>query len=344
MSPTVIESQDARRTSAVAASPQQLLHRCLSLVAEGLVAVEDELRRLLHSSVTVIPELGGSLAFAGGKRFRPLLTLLSSEAAGYRDPRRITIAAVGELLHTATLLHDDVVDEGEFRRGRPAPRMAFGNGLSVLTGDYCLARSLQAVANTGELVAIRSMSDTVTQMAEGEVAQLHAAGDATLRRDRYLDIIERKTATLIAWCSTVAGLVDGRYVDGLERFGRELGFAFQIADDILDYRTDGLGLAGKSPGQDLREGKMTLPLILACEDDRGLHARILEALAEGPPMPTSVLDEVVAAVLACRAIERSNAIAMGHAHAAIAALDVLPDSQARAALEGVAHYTVRRRQ
>jgi octaprenyl-diphosphate synthase len=151
---------------------------------------------------------------------------------------RITVAAVGELLHTATLLHDDVVDDGAFRRGRPAARVVHGNGLAVLTGDYCLAKALQAIARTGHLRAVRTLADTVTRMAEGEVAQLSYAGDFSLDQRRYRTVIDRKTAALIAWCSAVAGLVDDTLVEPLTRYGRELGFAFQIADDLLDAGED----------------------------------------------------------------------------------------------------------
>ena len=261
--------------------------RGAGLLGTALALCSDDLRRrraraqtLLSSRVATIPEIGGELAFAGGKRFRPLLALLAAAAAEYREPARITVAAVGELLHTATLLHDDVIDHGEFRRGRPTARLRHGNGMAVLVGDYCLARALQAIAATGRLDAVATMSDAVTRMAEGEVAQLHACGDDTLDRARYAMVIDRKTAALIGWCASVAGLPAPALHRPLVRYGSELGFAFQIADDVLDYR----GLGGKEPGQDLRDGKMTLPLILACEADPALHARVRQALHAGAPM------------------------------------------------------------
>jgi octaprenyl-diphosphate synthase len=318
-----------------------LLTRALALVTEDLAAAETRLTQLLHSDIAVIPQVGGHLAFAGGKRLRPLLTLLCARAVGLDDPAKITVAAVGELLHTATLLHDDVIDGGEFRRGRPAARMAYGNGMAVLTGDYCLARALQAIARTGRAPAVRSMADTVTRMAEGEVAQLWAAGDYDLDRTRYYDIIERKTASLLAWCSSVAGLVDPRWIEPLSRYGRELGYAFQIADDVLDF-ADGHAVTGKDPGQDLRDGKMTLPLALACEADPDLARRVAAALTAGPPMDDATVEAILAAVVATSAGPAAREIAARHARDAVVALDGLPEGPATDALRAVTHYVVRR--
>jgi len=322
-------------------SSSNLLRECLDLVSGDLRATEVELRGLLDSAVTVIPEIGAYLTAAGGKRFRPLLSLLCAKAAGYTDPARITIAAVGELLHSATLLHDDVVDDGEFRRGRPAARMAFGNGLAVLTGDYCLARALQTVAATGSLPAVQSLADTVTLMAQGEIEQLDGAGLGSLDVERYLGIIERKTATLIAWCSSVAFLVGEPYATRLHRFGLELGYAFQITDDVLDVRAVQSD-TGKRPGQDIREGKMTLPVILACAANPALHATVLEVLAAGPPVSETAARSILAAVVASGAADEAMAMASARIQHAVECLAVLPDSPARDALQAVAHYTVRR--
>lgn len=313
----------------------------VALVAIDLAACERTLEEMLRSSVASIPAVAGHLAFAGGKRLRPLLTLLCARAAGYDDPARVVIAAAAELIHTATLLHDDVIDAGEFRRGRPAARLEFGNGLAVLTGDFCLARALQAISRTGWARATATVADTITRMAEGEVAQLAACGDDSLDRDRYAMVVERKTATLIAWCTSVAGLVDPAYVDTLTLYGRELGFAFQLADDVLDYARE-LAETGKEPGQDVRDGKMTLPLILACQGDARLHARVRTALVAGPPMPDATVRALVDAVKSGDAIPRANAIAMEHAERAAAALAALPPSRARTALESLTAYVVRR--
>lgn len=317
------------------------LEHAIALVADDLVEVEQALGRLLHSSITVIPRVGGHLAFAGGKRFRPLVTLLAAQAAGHDEGTRITVAAVAELLHTATLLHDDVIDGGEFRRGRPAARMPYGNGMAVLTGDYCLARGLQAMAATGRIEGVRSMSDAVTLMAEGEVAQLDVAGDWTMDRKRYYMVIERKTAALIAWCSSVASLVDPRYRPALHRYGMEVGFAFQIADDVLDYASD-LAQSGKARGQDLREGKLTLPLLIACEQNPEVRERVRELLAMGPSAPDDAVNAVLDEVVAGPGPERATAIATSHARAAVASLSVLPDNPAKQALAALARAVARR--
>jgi octaprenyl-diphosphate synthase len=339
---TDVSAAATRRPPPPALDPA-LLTRALSLCADELADAERRLVQLLHSDIAVIPRVGGHLAFAGGKRLRPMLTLLCARAVGVDDPAKITVAAVGELLHTATLLHDDVIDGGEFRRGRPSARMTYGNGMAVLTGDFCLARSLQAVAATGHACAVRSMADTVTRMAEGEVAQLWAAGNFDLDRTRYYDIIERKTAALIAWCSSVANLAPARFIEPLARYGRELGYAFQIADDVLDFAEDGeRAVTGKDPGQDLRDGKMTLPLTLACEADPTLARQVAAALQAGPPMDDETVESILQAVLASGAGPAARGIAAEHARAAAAALDELPEGPATDALRAVTHYVVRR--
>jgi octaprenyl-diphosphate synthase len=335
-----------------------------ALVADEMHEVELALHRLLASRVEIIPTIGGHLTFAGGKRLRPLITLLAARACGLVDPARITIAAAGELLHTATLLHDDVVDAGDFRRGRPAARIVHGNGLAVLAGDYCLARALQAVATTGRLEAIRSFSDAVVAMAEGEVAQLDAAGDAHLDRQRYDQVIDRKTACLIAWCAAVGDLLASDQARALHQFGRSVGYAFQIADDVIDVAQD-VHESGKARGQDLREGKLTLPIILACEESEALRRRVHALLSRRAPLvhgdvhlhPVStttnrdtsgesrdvaealeILDEVVR----CGAAERASRIAEHHVGVAIECLAALPRSLARDALETLATRCARR--
>ncbi len=317
------------------------LDQAVHLVADDLDEVERYLRELLHSTITIIPHVGGHLAFAGGKRFRPLVALLAARAAGYEDDARLTVAAVGELLHTATLLHDDVIDGGEFRRGRPAARLAYGNGMAVLTGDFCLARALQAMATAGRLEAVRTMSDAVTRMAEGEIAQLQVAGKFSLDRDRYYLVIERKTAALIAWCSSMAGLIDPDPAAALEQYGRELGYAFQIADDVIDY-AHGVDETGKARGQDVREGKMTLPLLLACETDHNLRATVRQALDGGPPMSAAAVDEILERVTQSGALERARGVALDHADRAVRCLGEVSPSKARTALATLAHYVVRR--
>ena len=235
-----------------------------------------------------------------------------------------------------------MIDHGEFRRGRPAARLEYGNGMAVLTGDFCLARGLQAAARLGKLEAVQTMSDAVTRMAEGEVAQLHVAGEWALDRDRYYMVIDRKTAALIAWCTSVAGLVDEAYRAPLERYGIEIGYAFQIADDVIDYTVDVAG-SGKARGQDLADGKLTLPAILACEHEPELRGQLRRLLEKGPPTDPQAVQAAVDRIAASPAIDQSRDIALAHADAAIEQLSVLPPSPARDALEAVARYVARRR-
>lgn len=338
-----IVTESALADLAPISSSAAIMDQCLALVGDDLELAERELDRLLQSEIAVIPAIGSHLAMAGGKRFRPLLALLAATAAECTSPHRITVAAVSELLHTATLLHDDVVDQGEFRRGRPTARMAYGNGLTVLTGDYYLAQSLSAVAELNHSPAVRSMARTVTLMAEGEVAQLYGAGDASLNRSRYMAVIERKTATLIAWASSVGEIVDPALIPALHRYGMELGYAFQIADDVLDYAEDA-STTGKNPAQDLREGKMTLPLILACEHDETLHQQVCATLEAGPPMDDERIADIMAGVQRAEGADRALEMARAHCRSAVAALSTLPETPAKAALIAIAEYTTRRRQ
>jgi len=324
--------------------PQQVraLTRGIDLVASDLERVEAELNRLLDSSVAILPRIGKHVTGAGGKRLRPLITLLAAAAAGTPGDEPVTIAAVGELIHTATLLHDDIVDTGEFRRGRPSARLHFGNGLAVLAGDFCLAQALAAVASTRDPEVVARLAATVTRMAEGEIAQLAHAGASALDRAGYYEIIDGKTATLFAWCAAVGGLPPSDFDRPLTDFGRELGFAFQIADDVLDYSADA-DVSGKTPARDLRDGKVTLPLLLACEADPSLADDVREALHEGPPLSEANVDMILERVLATDALAASIAAAERHAEAAVAHLHALPSSPARDALIDLAHGSARRR-
>src|SRR6266540_1726912 len=242
-------------------------------------AVEERLRERFESQIGAIPQIGTHLLGAGGKRLRPLLSVVAARATGAAIDHGIAVGCAAELIHTATLYHDDVVDDGRVRRGRPAARMVFGNGMVVLVGDFCLARALETVALTGSLGMVQSLAATVTEMAEGEVAQLERAGNPDATVDDYFRVIDRKTASLIAWCARVGGSVAPALSEPMERYGRALGRAFQIADDVLDSAIDE-ATAGKSVGHDLQEGKLTLPVLLACEADPALGRRVRSQLGE----------------------------------------------------------------
>src|SRR6516225_48309 len=293
-----------------------------SLVADDLHAVEARLAERLESPVGAIPQVGAHLLGAGGKRLRPLLAVLGARAAGAPVDFGVAVGVAAELIHTATLYHDDVVDDGRVRRGRPAARMVFGNGIVVLVGDFCLARALETVALTGSLPMVQSLATTVTEMAEGEVAQLERAGNPEATVEDYFRVIDRKTASLTAWCARVGGSV-GPALDGpLERYGRALGRAFQIADDVLDSAVD-QATAGKSVGHDLQEGKLTLPVLLACEADPALGRRVRAQLGE-QAVPAGIAAEILAEARAAGGVERARRKAEELAEAATRELAVLP--------------------
>jgi octaprenyl-diphosphate synthase len=295
----------------------------------------------MDSPIGRIPEIGNHLLGAGGKRLRPLLSVLAVRAVECSLEQGIAAGCAAELIHTATLFHDDVVDNGDVRRGRPAARMIYGNGLAVLVGDFCLARGLDLVAATGSIAMVRSLAATVTEMAEGEVAQLEGAGDADVTIARYLRVVDRKTASLMAWCSRVGGVLEEPMDGALGRYGRALGRAFQIIDDILDCTTEETTTTGKTAGRDLQEGKLTMPVLLACESDPGLRARIREALGE-KGIAAEQARAILAQVRAAGGVERARRRALGFADEAAHELLLLPPSSYRDALVELSRLSVDR--
>jgi octaprenyl-diphosphate synthase len=234
-------------------------------IAASLYLVERAMAEQLGSTSALVGQVSGHVLGAGGKRVRPALLLLSAELCGYAGPRCVQIAAAVELLHTATLLHDDVVDLAELRRGRPSANAIWGNRRAVLAGDFLYARASAMIVEDGDLDILWIFADTIRRMAEGELLQLERSFDATVTEAHYFQVIERKSAVLLAAACESGGIVAG--VTRAERrrlaeFGRQVGLAFQLRDDALDYEA-GEAELGKRPYTDLREGKVTLPLLLA---------------------------------------------------------------------------------
>jgi len=327
--------------SAVSAGPQvSNLDGVVALVSEEMKVVEARLAERMESPIGSIPQVGAHLLGAGGKRLRPLLAVLAARATGAPLEHAVAVGCAAELIHTATLYHDDVVDDGRVRRGRPAARMVFGNGVVVLVGDFCLARALETVALTGSLAMVQSLAATVTEMAEGEVAQLERAGNPDATVEDYFRVIDRKTASLIAWCARVGGSVDAALAVPLERYGRALGRAFQIADDVLDSAIDET-TAGKSVGHDLQEGKLTLPVLLACEADLALGQRIRRQLGE-QGVPAAVAAEILADVRSAGGVDKARRKASALADEAAGALEALAPSPYREALRTLAHLSADR--
>jgi octaprenyl-diphosphate synthase len=306
----------------------------LGLVAAELVQVEQELRSLVHTDVAAVELIANYLVAAGGKRLRPALTALGARAVGL-VPVPVRLCCVGELLHLGSLLHDDVVDDGEMRRDRLAAHRVYGNAVTVLTGDFCLARAVLLASEEGGPLAVHALGEVVTEMAEGEVLQLQRAGNLTCTVGQYLDVVARKSAALIGWCARAGALATGQLDEAraLERFGRAVGTAFQIADDVLDYAEG----TGKSRGADLRERKVTLPLLLAMERD----ARIRSLLEQGPPSREQV-ELLMGWVHETGALPRALDEARRRVDEAISSLDVLPPSESRDALVALAGYLVER--
>ncbi len=321
------------------------LDELAALVADDLKAVNQLIVDRMHSSVSMIPQLAGYLITAGGKRLRPMLTLGSAMLFDYRGDHRHRLAASIEFIHTATLLHDDVVDESGLRRGRASANAVFGNQASVLVGDFLFSRAFLLMVETGSLEVLRILSQASAVIAEGEVLQLQTTNDVTTTEDAYLQVIEGKTAALFAAACEVVAVVADRPAEecaALSDYGRNLGVAFQLVDDILDYSAHQARL-GKTVGDDFREGKMTLPVVIALargdDEERAFWRCCLEADAEQAP---GDLDRAIELMRRHGALDVAMARARGYAHAAAAALDRFPDQPARRALANVATFAVDR--
>ena len=240
-----------------------------SLLADDMKQVNAIIMREMQSDVPLIPQLAGYLIASGGKRIRPLMTLASARLCGYTGQRAWRLAATVEFIHTATLLHDDVVDESDHRRGKESANLVFGNQASVLVGDFLFSRAFQLMVADGSLDVLRILSDASAIIAEGEVLQLATTGNIDTTMDDYLSVIESKTAALFAAACEVGPVLAGREKtewEAMKDYGMALGVAFQIVDDVLDYSSNQAAL-GKDIGDDFKEGKMTLPVLLTMNDD-----------------------------------------------------------------------------
>jgi octaprenyl-diphosphate synthase len=253
-----------------------------NLVADEVAAVNQLIVQRMESRVAMIPRLAGHIIAAGGKRLRPILTLASAQLCGYQGQRHRKLAASVEFIHTATLLHDDVVDASDLRRGGPSANALFGNEASVLVGDFLFSRAFELMVEDGSIDVLRILSHASAVIAEGEVLQLTTTNDSTTSEQAYLEVVRAKTAELFAAACRIGAVVAGRPAseeEALRTFGLNLGIAFQIVDDVLDYSAEQARL-GKTVGDDFREGKVTLPVILAIhrgsEAERAFWKRTLE--------------------------------------------------------------------
>jgi octaprenyl-diphosphate synthase len=317
------------------------------LAAADMQRVDTLIRQRLSSDVVLINQIADHIIASGGKRLRPMLHVLAAGAAGYTGEQQIKLAAVIEFIHTSTLLHDDVVDESDLRRGRKTANALWGNAASVLVGDFLYSRSFQLMVELDDMRIMRILADTTNTIAEGEVLQLLNIGNADVSEAAYLAVIERKTAVLFAAATELGGILGGlpdAQIAALREYGMQLGYAFQIADDLLDYVSDADTL-GKNIGDDLAEGKPTLPLIYALERAQSnpadaAQAKSLRHAIEHGGLDS--LDRIIAAIRDSGALERTHQRAVAHAEAARVALAGLPDSIHREALLTLASYAVDR--
>ncbi|AST78078.1 TPA: octaprenyl diphosphate synthase [Citrobacter freundii] len=319
------------------------LEKINELTAQDMAGVNATILEQLNSDVQLINQLGYYIVSGGGKRIRPMIAVLAARAVGYQGNAHVTIAALIEFIHTATLLHDDVVDESDMRRGKATANAAFGNAASVLVGDFIYTRAFQMMTSLGSLKVLEVMSEAVNVIAEGEVLQLMNVNDPDITEESYMRVIYSKTARLFEAAAQCSGLLAGcseAEEKGLQDYGRYLGTAFQLIDDLLDYNADGEQL-GKNVGDDLNEGKPTLPLLHAMRNGTPEQAKMIRhAIEQGNGR--HLLEPVLEAMNACGSLEWTRQRAEEEADKAIAALQVLPDSLWRDALTGLAHIAVQR--
>ena len=323
-------------------SPITDLAQARDLVAEDMAQVDAFIRQSLRSDVVLIRQVAEYIIGNGGKRLRPLIHLLAARAFGYEGENHIRLAAIVEFIHTATLLHDDVVDESDRRRGRDTANAVWGNAASVLVGDFLYSRSFQMMVEVGSMDIMSLLADATNTIAEGEVLQLMNLGDPDVTEESYLKVIQCKTAKLFeaacAMGAVLANAGDARQ-SSMARFGRSLGIAFQLADDAMDYEGDADAM-GKNLGDDLAEGKPTLPLIRVLEcgtsDERALIRAVLEHGG------ADKMEEVVHAIRRCGALDFVNDRARQYAAEAKAEVMKLPTSRFREALAFVARFSCER--
>lgn len=312
------------------------------LIAADMAAVDQVIRTRLHSEVALVNQIGEYIVNSGGKRLRPALVVLSAEAFGYRGKYHHNLAAVVEFIHTATLLHDDVVDESKLRRGRATTSALFGNAASVLVGDFLYSRAFQMMVEVGEMRIMQTLADTTNIIAEGEVLQLLNCHDADVDIANYMRVIHCKTAKLFEAAmrlGAILGKSSAAQEEAAAKYGMHLGTAFQLIDDVLDYSADE-AQTGKHLGDDLAEGKPTLPLIYAIQHGSAEQATVVrEAIEQGD---VGKFDAVLKIIHATGALEFTRQQALREADAACEAIAALADSKHKQCLLELAHFAATR--
>jgi octaprenyl-diphosphate synthase len=318
------------------------LENLRQLLASEMAAVDRVIRARLHSEVVLVNQVGEYIINGGGKRLRPALVVLSAEAFGYRGKHHHDLAAVVEFIHTATLLHDDVVDESELRRGRATASALFGNAASVLVGDFLYSRAFQMMVEVGEMRVMQTLADATNVIAEGEVLQLLNCHDAGVDAANYMRVIHCKTAKLFEAAmrlGAILGKVGEKEEQAVAEYGMHLGTAFQLVDDVLDYLADEQQ-TGKHLGDDLAEGKPTLPLIYAMQHGSAEQAAVVRSAIEQGDV--GKFAEVLQIIRATGALDFTRQQAMREAEAACAAIAGLADSKYRQCLLELAEFAATR--
>ena len=318
------------------------LKEILSPIAGDMQEVDALIRQRLASDVVLINQLGEYIVKSGGKRLRPAVVLLAARACGHVDRSHSLLAAIIEFIHTATLLHDDVVEGSDLRRGKDTANALWGNEASVLTGDFLYSRAFQMMVDLESMTVMKTLADTTNTIAEGEVLQLMNVNDPDVDENRYMQVIWRKTAVLFEAGTRLGAHIAGANettAQALADYGLHLGTAFQLIDDALDYNADVKEL-GKNLGDDLAEGKPTLPLIHVMENGTEAEASLVrEAIIQGS---LDHLDAVLSAIESNKSIAYTSARAEEEANKAIAALSALPESPYKSCLEAIARFSVSR--
>lgn len=314
-------------------------------VKDDLAEIEAALEENLTSHLDIVRQTASHILLSGGKRLRPLLMVLSARICGYAGHTDMSLSNIFEYLHAATLLHDDLVDEASLRRGKPVAHSIWGNSIAVLVGDFLLARSLSIIASTGRMEVIRVIANITEEMSQGEIHQLMRKGKLNLSEAEYMEIIRRKTAVLIQGACHVGALIadaDAEDADALSSYGFNLGMAFQMADDLLDYLADTASL-GKAVGADLREGKLTLPLIRSLETASPEDRDRMEEIIGNPKFSAREFEELTDMLTTCGGISYTKEKAATYVANAKEAISSFEASDSKATLLNIADYVMERK-
>ncbi len=321
-----------------------LKERVALVIGAEMRAIEEEIGREIRSPVALIEEMGEFIAGAGGKRLRPILLLMAARLAGYSGPRAVRMGCVVELLHTATLIHDDVVDQAPLRRGRPSANARWGDDASILVGDHLYSKSFALMVEDGDPAVLATLARATVSMTEAEVFQLERKRSGTTTEADYLRIITQKTASFISACCRIGALLGGatgERLEALTRYGLEIGIAFQISDDSLDFVADEARF-GKAIGADLREGKRTLPLIAALDRASPVERDRVQALLKTHALEPGEIEEIRQLVVQYDGVEYALERAHAYARSAKDGLRAFPASEHRETLALIADFVVDR--